>query len=61
MWLSLHGLFRARWSDRVHKEWMNAVCRDFPDVTPKQVECTRDLMNVHAEDCLVTGFENLIE
>ncbi len=30
-------------------------------MTRKQVERTRDLMNLHAEDCLVTGFENLIE
>lgn len=61
MWLALHGLFRARWSDRVHEEWMGAVRRDFPDVTRGQLERTRDLMNLHAEDSLVTGFEKLLE
>ncbi len=61
MWLALNGLFRARWSDMVHKEWMGAVARDFSDVTRAQLERTRDLMNLHAEDSLVTGFEELIE
>ena len=61
MWLALRGLFRARWSDMVHEEWMAAVQRDYPDVTREQLERTRDLMNLHAEDCLVTGFEELIE
>ena len=61
MWLVLRGLFRARWSDLVHEEWMAAVQRDFPDITREQLERTRDLMNLHAEDCLVTGFEELIE
>ena len=45
----------------VHEEWMAAVQRDFPDITREQLERTRDLMNLHAEDCLVTGFEELIE
>ena len=61
MWLTVGGLFRARWSDLVHEEWMAAVLRDFPDVTRQQLERTRDLMNLHAEDCRVTGFEGLIE
>ena len=61
MWLTLHGLFRARWSNMVHEEWMAAVQRNFPDVTRERLEHTRDLMNLHAEDCLVTGFEGLIQ
>lgn len=61
MWLTLGGLFRARWSNMVHEEWMAAVQRAFSDVTREQLERTRDLMNLHAEDCLVTGFEELIE
>jgi len=61
MWLALRGLFRARWSDRVHAEWMAAVQRGFPDVTREQLERTRELMNLHAEGCLVTEFEELIQ
>jgi hypothetical protein len=40
---------------------MAAVHRDFPDVTRDQLARTRELMNLHAEDSLVTGFEELIE
>jgi hypothetical protein len=40
---------------------MAAVQRNFPDITRQQLERTRDLMNLHAEDCIVEGFENLIE
>lgn len=38
MWLTLRGLFRARWTDVVHEEWMAAVRRDFTDVTRQQLE-----------------------
>ena len=61
MRLTLRGLFRARWSAMVHEEWMAAVQRDFPDITRADLERTRDLMNLHAEDCIVEGFESLIE
>jgi hypothetical protein len=30
MRLALQGLFHAKWSDRVHEEWIAAVQRDFP-------------------------------
>lgn len=61
MRLALRGLFRARWSDQVHEEWINAVLRQRPDIGRSRLERTRDLMNAYAEDCLVTGFESLIE
>lgn len=60
MRLAVRGLFHARWSDTVHEEWMAAVMKDFPDITREQLERTRDLMNRYAEECLVTGFEDLI-
>jgi len=55
MWLTLHGLFRARWSDMVHEEWMAAVQHQFPDIARERLERTRNLMNLHAADSLVTG------
>ena len=60
MRLTVRGLFRAKWSDAVHEEWMRSVMLDYPDITRSQLERTRDLMNRHAEDSLVTGFEQLI-
>jgi hypothetical protein len=61
MHLALTGLFRARWSAGVHDEWMRAVLRNRPDLKREQLERTRVLMDSHAEDALVTGYEDLIE
>ncbi len=61
MRLTLQGLYRARWSALVHEEWMQAVLRDFPDLSYQQLERTRDLMNRYAVSSLVTDFEHRIE
>jgi predicted nucleic acid-binding protein len=61
MRLALTDLFRAIWTDAIHEEWIRNVLRDRPDLTRAQLERTRDLMNAHVRDCLVTGYEDLIE
>ena len=60
MYLAMTGLYRARWTNDIHEEWMRNVQRDYPDVTRQQAEKIRDLMNAHIADCLVTGYETLI-
>jgi hypothetical protein len=60
VYLALAGLFRARWTDAIHEEWMRSVLRDYPDVTRAKAERVRELMNAAVPDCLVTGYENLI-
>lgn len=59
--LAVADLYRAKWSDAVHEEWIRSVLRDRPDLTRAQLERTRDLMNLHARDALVTDFEQLID
>ena len=54
-------LYRAKWSDAVHEEWIRAVLRHRNDLRREQLERTRDLMNANVRDALVTGFEPLIE
>jgi hypothetical protein len=61
MRLALHGLFRARWSERVHEEWIDALLRNRPDLNRVQVEHTRRLMDTHIQDALVEGYEYHIE
>ena len=61
MHLAMTGLFRARWSADVHEEWMTALLRNRPDLSREKLERTRMLMDRHAEDALVTGYEDLIE
>lgn len=55
------GLFRARWTDEIHAEWMRNVLRDRRDPHPELLERTRHLMDRAVPDCLVTGYEGLIE
>jgi len=44
----------------IHDEWMSSLLRDRPDLSKEQLQRTRDLMDAHVRDCLVTGFEPLI-
>ena len=60
MHLAMTGLFRAKWSAEVHEEWIRNLLINRPDLTRMQLERTRDLMDKHALDALVTGYEDLI-
>jgi hypothetical protein len=60
MELAVADLYRAKWSDAVHEEWIKAVLLDRSDLTREQLERTRDLMNAHVRDALVVDFERLI-
>jgi predicted nucleic acid-binding protein len=60
MHLALTGLFRAKWSADVHEEWISALLEKRPDLTRLKLERTRALMDLHAIDALVTGYEDLI-
>lgn len=59
--LGKSGLFRARWSDRIHDEWMGSLLGQRPDLSRDQLERTVALMNRAVPDATVTGFEGLIE
>jgi hypothetical protein len=61
MWLALTDLFRARWTDAIHEEWMRTLLRGRPDLKRTQLERTRDMMNANVRGCLVTDYEDLIE
>lgn len=58
--LALTGLFRARWSDAIHEEWIRNLLINRPDLNRGQLERTRLLMNRAVPDCLVTGYEQII-
>ena len=61
MYLALTDLYHARWSNDIHEEWMRNVVKDYADIPREQVERIRELMNLHVRDCLVTGYEPLID
>lgn len=61
MRLAMSGLFRARWTRAIHREWIDAVARRYPDVSRSSLEQLSDKMDEHAEGSLVSGFEGLID
>ena len=60
MHLALTDLFRGRWTNAIHDEWIRSVLKNRPDLTRAQLERTRDLMNAHVRDALIQNFEDLI-
>jgi hypothetical protein len=53
-------LFRARWTNDIHEEWIRSVLKDRPDLAPN-LQRTRELMDTAVPDCLVTGYQSLID
>jgi predicted nucleic acid-binding protein len=59
--IALAGLVRARWSREIVEEATGALARNRPDIPPERLERLRYLINESVPDCLVTGYEPLIE
>ena len=57
MQLAITDLFRARWTDRIHDEWITALRERRPDLSPEKLERTRELITTNAPDCLVADYE----
>ena len=59
MRLALTDLFRAKWTNMIHDEWIRNVLIKRPELK-EQLKRTRQLMNASVRDCLVEDFEYLI-
>jgi predicted nucleic acid-binding protein len=57
--LARTGLLHAKWTTRIHAEWINAVIRQRRELDRARLERVAELMNSAVLDCLVTGFESL--
>lgn len=60
IYLALTDLFRAKWSEDVHKEWMTSLLKNRPDLSLKKLKRTRMLMDIAVPDALVRGYKGLI-
>lgn len=60
MRLAATGMFAAKWTDRIHDEWMSNLLESRPELRSRLTR-TRELMDQAIPDCLVTGYEALIE
>lgn len=55
------GLIRARWTDQILDECFRSILEGRPELSAVALERTRSLMNRSVADCLITGYEPLIE
>jgi len=55
------GLVRARWTDAILDEYFRNIQADRPELNAEALARTRALMNRAVPDCLVTGYEHLVE
>ncbi len=59
--LAQTGQFRARWSEEVHREWIGAVIAKRSDIDSADLAIVKSMINAAVPDCLVAGYESLIE
>ncbi|EFK94985.1 conserved hypothetical protein [sediment metagenome] len=57
--LAVDGLYHARWTARIHAEWVRNLARNRPELEP-QLAALVELMNRSVPDCLVENYEGLI-
>lgn len=55
------GLVRAQWSDLILDECFRNILANRPDLQPEALDRTRALMIKAVPDCLVSGFEHLVD
>ncbi len=58
--LAMVDLFRARWTETILDECFRNLAKNRPDLQPAQFARTRELMNAHVLDAVITGHETLI-
>jgi predicted nucleic acid-binding protein len=54
-------LVQAKWTDQIIDEMLRALQKNRPDITEEKTARLRELMNGAVRDCLVTGYQPLIE
>ena len=52
------GIYKGRWTQRIHDEWIENLLLNRPDLTRSKLEKTREIMNNISDDCLIEGFES---
>lgn len=55
------GLFRARWTEQILDEMVRSILSRRPDLDEQRLARTRMLMCEAIADCLVTGYEPLVD
>lgn len=61
MRLALTDLYHAKWTNEIHEEWMRNLLKNRPDLSRERLESIRVKMDLHVRDCIVEGYEDLID
>ncbi len=59
--LAREELFQAKWTEKIHDEWISALCRNRPDLSPLKLARTKEKINQAVPDCLVDNYEMFID
>ena len=55
--LATANLLRAKWTNKIHDEWIENLLENRADIDRAALARTRHLMNIAVPNCLVTGYE----
>ena len=56
MHLAQAGIFRARWTEDIHTEWINNLHALRPDIPIEKLQRTRGFIDAAVPDCLVRNY-----
>ena len=59
--LAISGLFQGKWTEEIHDEWIRNLVKNRPDLSLDKLTYTKNTINKAVPDCLVTGYESLVE
>ncbi|OGT41784.1 MAG: PIN domain-containing protein [Gammaproteobacteria bacterium RIFCSPHIGHO2_12_FULL_37_34] len=58
--LAITDMYRAKWTNEIHEEWIASLLSNRNDLNREFLERTRDKMNMSVRDCLVENYQYLI-
>ena len=60
IWLAITEAFDARWTETIQDEWTRSLLENRGEFDPRRIARTRQLMDAHIDDAIVTGYEPLV-
>jgi predicted nucleic acid-binding protein len=60
LYLAQTKIFRAKWSNDIHEEWIRRLVANRPDLDASRLQRTRELMDAAILDSLVKGYEPIV-
>jgi hypothetical protein len=58
--LAQAGIYRAKWTNDIHNEWMPRLMEKYPNVRVEDAQRIRGLIDASVPDCLVYGYKRII-